>query len=433
MLIVDFGIITCATGCSFSLPTISNKSVEKTENSSFTPDELEENHLYVWNNDGKTDLRKALGKDEALVFNECPAGDINYEADDDDALSQSTNMVWFLDDADEDIPTLYAGDSLLYVSSTQTPDPIEIVRYADYGYTLGIGNLTTENNNGHYFIPYSDSDETDYTTYIDMNSDAGSVAVFDGIVNLYLDKVGDMQINADSVTQGGTVVGLKRNGEYKCEFYTGSYYQDFKLTANVHAFGYLENYTTYQYDFLHSSCIEIELPGYLKTGYYYINGLGMFRYVSDKDKKAYNGKAYDSNIDWNDPVIKYDDNGELIEDPTATDGDLDAFTGGDAGLSQNKLSVENANQMKQETKTWDYINADSAFIADITLTGNNIGNEEAPVLTVITPEGDEETVNEKEGHFIYQTMSAAVGTYTFRLSNMLDRQFKVDYTVAGQN
>lgn len=266
-------------------------------------------------------------------------------------------------------------------------------------------------------------DDEDYTTYIAKNSDAASITNFDDVDKLFLDKVGDMNINDSTVSAGGTVTGLKKGKSYKCEFYTGSYYQDFKLTANVRSFGYLEDFTTYDYEFLHSSCIKIDLPDYLKTGYYYVNNLGMFRYVSNQDKENYNGKTYDENINWNDPIIVKKD-GQVLEDPTDPDTNENA---GDAGLSENDYNVENANELEQKTKSWEYINTENKLTATIKLT-NAIGNEEESILTVTKPNGEEVTVQEKEGVYVFQDFSAQVGTYKFKLTNMADRQFAVKYS-----
>lgn len=42
----------------------------------------------------------------------------------------------------------------------------------------------------------------------------------------------------------------------------------------------------------------------------------MFRYVSKNDEALYNGKEYDENINWNDPIILYDENDNLIYNPS---------------------------------------------------------------------------------------------------------------------
>ena len=116
-------------------------------------------------------------------------------------------------------------------------------------------------------------------------------------------------------------------------------YQDFKMKANVHTFGSLETFTTYDYEFLHSNCIEISIPRWFKTGYYYIEELGMFRYISKSDESLYNGKEYDENINWNDTIILYDKNDNLIYDPS---------TGVD-----KRSSMENENMSKNKSEQSD--------------------------------------------------------------------------------
>ena len=125
-----------------------------------------------------------------------------------------------------------------------------------------------------------------------MKSDAAQLTELEAVTKLYLDKAGDVKVNEKSVSDGGTVLGLKKGKTVTCEFYTGTYYQDFNLTANIHSFSSMERFVSYDYEFMHSSFIVIDIPEYLKSGYYFVNGVGLFRYVSDEDAATYNGEAY---------------------------------------------------------------------------------------------------------------------------------------------
>ena len=192
-------------------------------------------------------------------------------------------------------------------------------------------------------------DEDDYKFYLDMNSDASQLTSLEAIEKLYLDKVGTTKVRENNVSDGGTVLGLKKDKNYVCEFYTGTYYQDFKLTANIHTFSSLERFVSYEYEFMHSNFIVISIPDYFKSGYYFVNGVGLFRYVADSDTGKYNGQAYDENIDWNDPIIVYNENGEVIENPSDPDfvrqtTDLDKS---DAGVD---ITVDGATKKSSETE-----------------------------------------------------------------------------------
>lgn len=300
-LMISSGVITFGT--------FSQNDETKTQTASV--DDLKDGCYYVWHNDKKSDISDDLnGLADADVFKICPAGSINW---DDDTFVDHT--IWFLSSNDNEIPTLYDGDKLLYVHSSDIPyKEITWERFADYGYTIGVANLIGDKS-GHYHI--ENSDGNGFEGYVYSGSDVNQLnEYFSSLSTLFLDKVGGASVRKDSVSTGGTVLNLEKDKSYVCEWYTGSKYQDFKMQANVHAFGTLESFTTYDYEFLHSNVIEITIPEWFKTGYYYILDVGLFRYVSNGDKMLYNGKAYDSSVNWNDPIILYDEDGNVIYDPS---------------------------------------------------------------------------------------------------------------------
>lgn len=273
-------------------------------------DALTNGCYYVWHNEKSNDITKDLnGTADTNVFKLCPAGDVNW---DDDTFV--THTLWFSSSNDSSIPTLYPGDKLLYISANKVPyEGISWERFSDYGYTIGVANMEGDSS-GHYRILSSDGE--DFHGYIYEKSDANELNRYAAVTNLFLDKVGGVAIRDNSISAGGTVINLDKDKEYVCEWYTGTYYQDFKMKANIHTFTHLEEFTTYDYEFLHSNVIEITIPDWLKTGYYYIDSVGLFRYVSEDYASSYNGKAYDSNVYWNDPIILYDEYGNLIYDPS---------------------------------------------------------------------------------------------------------------------
>ena len=57
------------------------------------------------------------------------------------------------------------------------------------------------------------------------------------------------------------------------------------------------------YRFLHSNIIEIGIPDYIKSGYYLINGAGLFRYVAK-------GDTLESTTE--EPIILYDEDGNMV-------------------------------------------------------------------------------------------------------------------------
>lgn len=370
--IVIFVLIMITTG-GIKLETFNQNSQKK--NVSSTVDDLSDNCYYVWHDPKTNDIAKDLSQTSTTnVFKLCPSGTMNWGKD-----TFVTHVVWFTSQNDKEIPTLYSEDKLIYISSYNVPyTGISWERFADYGYTIGVANML-DDESGHYHI--SNDDGKGFNGYVCPNSDANQLNDnFSSMSNLFLDKIGGIKVRENEVSKGGTVTKLIKDKEYVCEWYTGTFYQDFKMTANVHTFGFLESFTTYGYEFLHSNCIEISIPSWFKTGYYYVDGIGMFRYVSKSDEALYNGKEFDENINWNDPIILYDENDNLIYDPS-TGVDKRNGDGSDPSSSstENNSGNEDMEQQSEENSNQSIIvnqNNDSENSGDAGIDEyENLGNE----------------------------------------------------------
>lgn len=314
---------------------------EQTIKTAYAVEELEDGCFYIWHNEDGIDIGESLKKGKN-TFQKCPSGDVNWFENE-----HINHILWFTSVNDVEIPTLYPGDELIYVSSTYVPyKGIEWEHFADYGYSIGVANLQRDNG-GHYRI--INNGEGDYSGYIYENSDVIELERYVNVESLFLDKIGSTRVTDDLVTEDGTIYGLKKDKSYVCEWYTGTYYQDYEMKANIHVFGSIETFTTYDYEFLHSRCISITIPDWFTTGYYYADEIGFFRYVTDKDADKYNGEPYDSNINWNKKIIIKDENGMIEYDPTI------GYTN---DVSENKTTpiqndVNNTNDSEQLEETED--------------------------------------------------------------------------------
>lgn len=326
--------------------------------------ELSSSKAYVWEHKGETDIRKDLTQDREgdAVFFACPMGDINFKGEELADTYQYPRSIWIPSDVDDEIPTVTSENALIYVSDTKVPEEIIFERFADYGYSIGVSNMEADGG-GHYYIVYADTDEDDYKYYIDMKSDAAEVAQFDTISRLYLDKVGGMEVTDETVSDGGTVMNLEKDKFYICEFYTGTFYQDFKLKAGIHTFGTLERFVCHDYEFLHANCIKINIPEWFKSGYYFVQGVGLFRYVTDEDLPVYNGQAYDPGIDWNDPIKQYDEYGVCIFDPSLGIDRKDIEEISDPGIDESEIIIGGSTDEERseidESSTDDTLDSDS--------------------------------------------------------------------------
>jgi len=241
-------------------------------------------------------------------------GDIStYPSDD--------RVLWFKEDFEE-IPTLYRGDSLIYYTQEELIEEFTFERFEDYGYSIGICGLT-ETTSGRYSIstdpsdcntyPYSDTDEI-----LQLTND---IAIIDTLGGVALRSRGDNQVENDYLTRSGSIKGLKKDNSYKAEIYEGTIRNEYTFKADVRILGSMEVTESTDYVFESEKIINIRIPGEFKSGYYMINGVGLFRYVA--------GDSYDDKTDFNVP--------NLIEELTSND-DYEANKG--TYISENVTANE---------------------------------------------------------------------------------------------
>lgn len=377
-------------------------------------EKLEDGKLYVWKNcDGK----KITDQDNEFIL--CPEGNTNI-AFKDRSVSEAKYTVWVDSSEDKSIPTLTRADKLIYVSKEAVPDTYDFLRLYENGYSIGITSLQPDAS-GHYYVNYMQTDAKDFKQYINDKCDAGDLAGL-GVKKLYLEKVGKAGLTEENVTESGVVSGLKKDERYVCEFYTGTYYQDYMLTANQHTFTQFEDFECHGYDFLHSNCISVDIPEWLCSGYYYINGQALFRFVDDKDLAVYDGSPCDMNIAWNEPLILYNEMGRVCYDPSK---DYEQLSDEEIAAGAELTDVPEV--ATPSVANWTYtVSGTDPFCAMINIAP--LENGEPASLSLTDPEGNVTFYDESDNQIVVNLEKPIKGEYAYTLNNIPGRSFSVLYS-----
>ena len=314
-------------------PTTLEGEKKNTDISVSDASELKDDHFYVYH-DGEFFL--------------CPEGDKNWKKNN----TTYAHALWFTSDNDMNIPTLYPGDKLVYVSSEKIPyDGIEWEHYADYGYSIGVVNMVKDKS-GHYRIENENGDSSSskdgFLAFLYDKSDASVLSKY-ASTSIFLNKLGDVEVRENNVSDCGVIANLEKNATYVCEWYTGTYYQDYEMTANIHPFVAFETFKTYDYEFLHSNCISITIPSWFTTGYYYVQDLGLFRYVS------------------------------VIYDPTSEYNDTSTSTITDSDSDRDDIEDDEAESIEYDTEYEDYY---SDEVVDGTDEGKTLEEDDTNVTII---------------------------------------------------
>jgi hypothetical protein len=216
---------------------------------------------------------------------------------------EDTRMQFFTTETENQIPTLFAGDTLVYYSTDALLDYVVWERYYDLGYTIGVYDILSMTNGRQYLDLSEDCIITDSELY----------AMYDlGENSVLLDKIGGQQITADFIDHG-IITGTQKSRTYDLEVYNGTYYQHYSATANIHAFRAYELFASVEYETLQDCFYEVQIPEYLVDGYYDVNSVGLLRLVREE--------SYSDETEFNEqllfPKTEYDySTGEYVPSKT---------------------------------------------------------------------------------------------------------------------
>lgn len=330
-------------------------------------------------------------------------GKATFEPDTVPNSSNPEHVMWFKDDFDA-IPTLYSGDSLIYYTEGELDEKMVFERFEDYGYTVGLCGLERLKS-GRYKIS---TDVKDKCTYPDGDTDE-IIKYTNG--EIILDYVNTLAIRADVenkdnpdpyLSASGTLIMLAKDKYYPFYLYEGTIEHECTFQACVRAMGSMDLTTSYDYEFTHDGIIEIKIPEWFNTGYYVINGTGMFRYVK--------GSHWDEDTNFNipnkDPNKKTND-GQVevpVEDSTA------AVT----------PTVDPIKETEKTENTFQ-VNTVGEVTVDVSFTSKTETDHSTVVGIIHTPSGGNISLIYDGNNGLTKTFNAEAGTYSITYFDLGDR------------
>lgn len=274
------------------------------------------NYYYIWHNDYTNNVMDDLkGRNSGTAqFTKVYENFATFEAGkkenySNNVLGNPGRLMWLSEEELELVPTYYAGDELVLSSDSYRPQEVIFERFFDEGWTFGFAGLAkdktgrytvstkTENKDESWFFPLSEAYEL-VKTLPDTE--------------ILVDKVGGEELRSNGVSDSGFVKGLTKDNVYNVEVYIGTNAYDIKLKADSKPLVSRECFTSTDYRLVDSSTAIIKLPKYLRTGYYYVDGGGLFRYISG-------AKSWNSSTNFNIPICSFNSEGRAIYDPALGD------------------------------------------------------------------------------------------------------------------
>lgn len=278
ILAITLTACTIFSGCS------NNSNKESTEQTDYNYlKDLEKDTYYVHHSD-KT-YEKVLWTDAT------------FEQSTTTNNANNNRIVWFTEDTYQKIPTLYSGDSLLFKTSDILNETFYLERFEDFGYSVGLCKLT-ETQSGRYSI-YTDPEKNntfpggDTDELLKLGNKTVIIDTLGGVPLRVPTKLPNGISTGSQLSRIGSINGLEKDKTYTAEVYEGTTLYKYDFTANVRIMASMQVVKSTDFSFESETVINIAIPESFNSGYYMINGVGLFRYVK--------GENYDENTNFNVP------------------------------------------------------------------------------------------------------------------------------------
>ena len=266
ILLISATLTVSLCGCSLSREKDVASDTDAIEHAAIKDmRELKNNHFYIYSS--KTHEYRPVYMNRA-TFQTDP-----------DHLNTSvydTRSLFFTDDWDY-IPTCYTGDSLVYFNDTTIPEDFIIERFEDLKYSIGIINIQMRKDGKFWFS--AQESEKDTNPYINPDSDANQLFEDLNSPELYINTINGIPLEPGHFNRAGAIDDLTKGKEYTFEIYEGHQCYPYKLHADTRILTSMEVYTNIGSTFIKDEPLLIDIPDYFKTGFYMINGQGIFRLV----------------------------------------------------------------------------------------------------------------------------------------------------------
>ena len=175
---------------------------------------------------------------------------------------------------DDAIPTLYKNDTLVYV----TNDAISSFtweRYLDCGYSIGI-----------YGFELNSSDKVttgELSNYSSLSSISGQLVAnqVPSLGGIVFDKINGTPITKSYLNESaGIITGMSKNASANIDAFIGTTHVPMAASADTRYFQAFELYNSTQYSLSTDGYAMVEIPSYLKSGYYLLNNIGFVKFVN---------------------------------------------------------------------------------------------------------------------------------------------------------
>lgn len=174
---------------------------------------------------------------------------------------------------DAAIPTLYRNDQLVYVSDGSIAG-FTWERFNDYGYSIGLSGLELAASG-----KVTSGANTRFSAGSSISASLSAIGAGEG-VSLTVDAINGTPLSSQYLNDAGVITGMSKDATANIDFYSGTQHVPVTAKADTRYFKSFELYQTAQYSLSTDGYAIVEIPSYLKSGYYLLNNTGFVKFLN---------------------------------------------------------------------------------------------------------------------------------------------------------
>lgn len=189
------------------------------------------------------------------------------------------------------VPTLYKNEIIAFATGTEIPTSASLERFKDLGWSIGVINATW--NEPEQSIDFNLNDLPNISpAYTALRKDKSK--------NFRIISINGEKVTESMLSKSGAFDCMERGKDYTLEYYAGTYYQTITINASMHILESWEIMNSKHIETTKNGYVEATLLDDLESGWYQVNGKGLFKYIAhEKD-----GSPEPTQQEWNKPYFK---------------------------------------------------------------------------------------------------------------------------------
>ena len=188
------------------------------------------------------------------------------------SIADPKRVLW-MEKKESLVPTMYRKSLIAMKSNTTDLKSVSCERFRDAGYSIGIYGAVFNEETGMI----------DFNAQSNIGEATPAYQAIDTSLSteIHLESINGTKVTADMLDGSGILNCFEKDKSYTIGYYAGTEYKTCPITASTHMLSSWETFSLTDITMTKKGYLAIEIPEDFKSGWYYIGGAGLVKYLDE--------------------------------------------------------------------------------------------------------------------------------------------------------